>query len=125
MSETPTEFTPTPADQWQKPQTVEVVLPSGMCALMRRPNYFFLAKTGQVPENVKKAASNAPEGKDEMPQIPDVEFFQNLALVSDFLIAKSFVQPKCSLEPKKGHVCVDDIDAEDKQHIMEVLEIKL
>lgn len=128
-------FVPSDPEEFTEPyESKNVTLPSGRRAVVRRPNTFFLGKTGQVPERVKKAsatrqkARDAGETEQEGRRLSADESLEQAAAadaMADFLVAKSFVRPRCTLAPTKGTVCIHQVSADDKAYVIEVLELEV
>jgi hypothetical protein len=122
-------FIPTPVSEFKKPQMWRLVLPSGLQVKARKPNLFFLAQTGQVDPKVKaaqekKAKTDGGKGSDpESGFTADSIVFINL--MADFMICKAIVEPRVSMSPEKGAICVDDVDAKDKMYLVSTLELKI
>lgn len=116
---------PTPAEAWQRAADELLTLPSGNVALCRRPNSFFLSKSGQVPEKVRKAAETkraAEEGNDEV----TAENIAAVDLIVDFLVSKAFVRPRVSVLPgQKDALYIGAVSAEDKGFILDHFDIKV
>lgn len=121
MKDATEEFTPTPAKEWATTTPLDVELPSGKRARVRKPNPFFLARTGQVPKKVREAADAQAQLAEEV----TLENLEAASVIVDFLIAKSFVEPKVSLWPVKDAVWVGDITPDDKAFLIEKLDLKL
>jgi hypothetical protein len=116
---------PTTPDAWCGPKEELVTLPSGNVALCHKPNTFFLSKSGQVPEKVRKAAEAKDKAVDEGEDISPENVIA-VDIIADFLISKSFVRPRVSILPgQKNTVYVNDISAEDKGFILDRFDIKL
>jgi len=116
---------PTPPDAWQRPAEELLELPSGNVALLHRPNSFFLSKSGQVPEKVRKAAE-AKKAAEAGNEDVSAENIAAVDLIVDFLISKAFINPRVSVLPgQKNALHIDTISAEDKGFILDHFDISV
>jgi len=108
---------PTAAADWKQPQPQLVTLPSGNSALLRKPPLFLLLKTGRMPESVRAVLE-----KNLHLEIPTTD---EMLLATEWLVSESFVEPRVTLQPQDGAVCIDDLDDDDKQAVIERFGLSL
>jgi hypothetical protein len=122
-------FNPTLAADFKRPQTWRLVLPSGLQVKARKPNLFFLAQTGQVDPKVKRAQEKQAKNDAAKGADPETGFTADsivfINLMADFMICKAIIEPRVSMNPEKGAICVDDIDAGDKMFLVQTLDLKI
>ena len=109
---------PTPAAEWpKKADPAPVALPSGAVAVLRQPNVYVMARIGEMPAKVRKIGETQKFG--------ETLVGEDLLVMLDFLVAASFVEPKCSFTRRKGVLCIADVDEEDKAFVIELLGLRV
>jgi hypothetical protein len=116
-------LTPTPADEWPKALPGLILeLPSGAVARVSAPPSMYLTATGRIPPRLRQALNGL--SSEQMGHLTDVLEPEMLELLMDWMVAESFLEPKVSLLPREGYLCVADIDVRDRDYIARSLELK-
>jgi hypothetical protein len=110
------EFVPTTVDDYPVICEKQLDLPSGAKAIVRRPSVFMMQRRGQVPPEVLAVIAKSTAGE----KLTNAEMFT----VLDSLIAAAFVSPKVSLKRRKGAVCIDDMQDDDRMAVIEALDLR-
>lgn len=111
-------FVPTTADDYPIERDRNVTLPSGARVVLHAPSKYVMMRTGQFPKDVETAIRNSAE----QGIAPDFEVRQKTL---EILLCQSFVSPKLSMTPKKGHVCVKDIPDRDREFVVFLLGLSV
>lgn len=112
------EFVPTKAEDYPLDKVQELVLPSGAKVRVKRPSKYVMLRTGAFPKDVEEAIRAASTDRVE----PD---FDTRLAAMDYVLCASFVEPKVSIAPKKGHVCVRDLPDPDREYLVLVLGLSV
>lgn len=117
-------FEPTPVEQWpKKTAPLELTLPSGAKARIRRPATTLLLRTGQVPPRLRAAIAKA--SKEQLQADPLAALGDASSLALDWMVAASFVEPQVTMQRKKGCLYIDDLDEADKDFVIAELDLKM
>jgi len=112
------ELTPTPIELWpSEVKPITITLPSGAVARVKRPSMALMVRTGRVPAFIRKLVTS----KTDIGELTG----KDLSLLLDFLVASAFVEPKVSLQPKDGTLHISRICDEDKDAVIELLDLKV
>lgn len=106
----------TTVQEWRaKNQPVEVELPSGNVALLRKVNVLDLAVTGDIPSTLVVDAARYKDGGVDMSRLSgDPQLFQQFLGLIDPVVIAAFVQPKVAKEATEDALGISEIDAQDK-----------
>jgi hypothetical protein len=116
-------LTPTSIAQWPKKfPGLELKLPSGAVARVSPPPSMYLAATGRVPPKLRKVLGKFTN--EEMGRLTELLEPELLELLMDWLVAESFLDPKVSLLPREGYLCIADIDVHDRDFVARSLQLK-
>lgn len=133
------QFAPTPASQWTDPHPAqEVTLPSGNRAIIKRPNFYILGRSGLTPAKVDaaqkraKAAGAKAAAAKAAPTTPEdiVERLEDVEVMVNWSTTKAFLKPVVTLieaeaDPDKDIIHVSHLSADDKSFVLEVLKIEV
>lgn len=124
----PVELVPTPATEWVDPQPAkQVTLPSGNSAIIKKPNFYVLARTGQVPPRAKKATAHSQAAAKKTDPTPEqiMDRLDDIELYVDWALVKAFIEPRVTFTQEAGAVPVSALTAEDKAFVVETLGIEV
>lgn len=113
---------PTAVEDWPQPaREVTVSLPSGATATIKRPSLTGAVAAGGVPAAVRRIfREKADPDSGRLQDLTDKE----AQLVSDFILALSFVAPPVSLTRRKGYLHVSRISDDDKLFVAQKLRLE-
>lgn len=112
------DFTPTPAGEYPISRVLELELPSGAKVRVKKPSVYLLKRTGAIPASVQAIIERTGGDPAEMTEDERAELL-------DFMTAASFVEPKVSLTPRADHVCLADIQDEDRNAVVVALNMRV
>jgi len=124
--ETPAEapFAPTPAAEYPVVRNIEVRCPSGAMVLVRSPSAFEMIQRGEITDRILALSERAVRSQETdgegKPKAKKLNPAERVEIVS-FFLAASYIAPRVSVSPKKGHVTLRDIPDSDRQAVIDAL----